>query len=58
MAEKLIAIPVSEYEHLLQCKQELMEMHKREIQACYEEMQSQNVKYVVNSFVKLNQYVK
>ena len=51
MAEKLIAIPVSEYEHLLQCKQELIEMHEREIQACHKEMQSQNVQSIVNSFV-------
>ena len=51
MEEELIAIPVSEYEHLLQCKQELIEMHQMAIQACHTEMQSRNVQSIVYSFV-------
>ena len=54
MEEELIAIPVSEYKHLLQCKQELIEMHESEILACRREMQSQNIQSIVHSFVNLN----
>ena len=49
--EVLVAVPESEYEHLKQCKQELLSLHKAEIQRLQNEMAENCVRTMINSFI-------
>lgn len=43
MNEEYVAIPKKEYEFLLQCKNQLIDMHNAEIQKCYGEIQNSEI---------------
>lgn len=49
--EVLVAVPESEYEHLKQCKQELLSLHKADIQRLQNEMAENCVRTMINSFI-------
>lgn len=51
MEEEYIAIPIKEYEHLKQCKQELIALHEAEIANLRNQMQSDAISGIVNSQV-------
>ena len=49
MEEELIAIPKSEYEFLLHCKQELIRLHEEAILKCRHEMQGQQINGIIQT---------
>lgn len=49
--EVLVAVQESEYEHLKQCKQELLSLHKSEIQRLQNERAENCVRTMINSFI-------
>lgn len=51
MEEEYIAIPVNEYEYLNRCKQELIALHEAETVNLRNQMQSDAISSIVNSYV-------
>ncbi len=49
--EVLVAVPESEYEHLKQCEEKLIALHKAEIQRLQNEMAENCVRTMINSFI-------
>lgn len=49
--EEYIAISVKEYEHLKRCKEELIALHEAEIVNLRNQMQSDAISSIVNSYV-------
>lgn len=50
MEEEYIAIPITEYEHLKKCKEELIALHEAEIVNLRNQMQSDAISSIVNSY--------
>lgn len=51
MKEEYMAIPVKEYEHLKRCKEGLIALHEAEIVNIRNQMQSDAIIGIVNSYV-------
>ena len=50
MEEEYIAIPIKEYEHLKRCKEELVALHEAEIVNLRNQMQSDAISGIVNTY--------
>lgn len=50
MEEEYVAIPVQEYEYLFRCKEELIALHEAEITNLRNQMQSDAISSIVNSY--------
>jgi hypothetical protein len=48
--EEYIAIQLQEYEHLNRCKQELIALHEAEIVNLREQMQTEAISSIVNTY--------
>lgn len=51
--EEYIAIPIKEYEHLNRCKDELIALHEAEIVNLRNQMQSDAISSIVNSYINI-----
>lgn len=49
--EEYIAIPVSEYEYLKQCKERLIDLYKSEIDTLMRQINAQEINAIINSSI-------
>lgn len=49
--EEYIAIPVSEYEYLKQCKERLIDLYKSEIDTLIQQIYVQEISTIINSSI-------